>query len=165
MSRQTAAYKGGDALESGGEAEGGREFQEEADGVVAEVRLHRVEGEDGLAAPVEQALFHGPFPERPEEHFAHEEGHRVFMEVAADAVQRMEGGEVPDGPERGFRILGHIAFQQVEGEEEGHGRLLADPHEETPPAMDPREGVEDQLVFPELRGVQDDKLGGGGHGR
>ena len=60
---------------------------------VAEIGLEGIEGQDGPPAPVEQRLVAFPVLDGPVEHLAHEQGHGILVEVAADAGKGIEGGQ------------------------------------------------------------------------
>ena len=119
------------------------------------VTLQGIQGQDLPFEPVRQTVLAGLVPDNAEQDLAHEEGHRVLVDVAPDRVQRGDAGKVPREPELGLGILGHLGFENIQGQEQGHRRLRADAHEEAPPAVFPAQSVKDDGVLTELRAADD----------
>lgn len=81
------------------ETKGYGEFEEKPQMEVAEVVLHGVQQEDVPFAPFIETLFCRTFLDDPVEDFAHEHGHGVLEDVAADSEQRVSGSEIAGSEE------------------------------------------------------------------
>ena len=125
---------------------------------VGKIAFQGVQRKDLLLQPVRQAFFVRVFLHHPVEDFAHEERHRILVQVPADAFQRVQEREAAGVPEGGTGIGRDLRFHQVQRQEEGHGALRTDPHQETPPSVRLAEGVEDDGMLPELGVAEDDQL-------
>ena len=145
------------------EAQRHRQFQQETDGVVAEIALQGVQRKDSALAPVEQSVRIGPVADGPVQDLAHKEGDGVFQQVSADTGQRMPDGQGAGVPQGGPRVFGNDGFQQVQRQEKGHSGLGAGPHQKTPSPVCAAQGMQHHRVLSELGVVQYDELCRVGH--
>ena len=99
-----------------------------------------------------------PVLDGAQEHLRQEQAHRVLVEVVPDAVQGVFRREVAGAPEGRFRIRDDVHFQDVQGQEQGHPRFLADADEEPAPSVRFRKRMHDDRVLAEFRMSQDDRL-------
>ena len=76
------------------ESQGDGQFQKKPQMEVAEVLPDRIQQEYAPFAPVEKPLLVHSLADEPEEHLADEHRHRVFVEIASDAVQGMSEGKI-----------------------------------------------------------------------
>ena len=78
----------------GAESQGYGELKQKAQMEIAEIAFQCVQKQNTFLAPFEKSIFIRPVLERAVKNFAHEEGHGIFVDVAAYAHERMLGREV-----------------------------------------------------------------------
>ena len=153
---QVVPREWGQAVEIRGEAECRRQFQEEVQVEVREIRLERIQDENRLPAQVIYAivpsgLFHGL-----EQDFAHEHCDAVLLQVAAYPDQGRAYAEIPCMPQGRPGVHRHIGLQDVHGLEIAVVPLCADHEPDPSPLLG--QAVKDYRIFPESGDIQDNEF-------
>ena len=116
----------GQVLGFGTEAEGYCKFEEEADVEIAEVSPDAVQQEDILFAPLEKSLLGDSVPDYTVEDFAEEHCHRVLEDIVPYPQKGVLRDNIAGREQVGSVAFQDIGFEDIEREEEGHCRFLAD---------------------------------------
>ena len=125
---------------------------------VAEVRLNGVQQKDALFAPLVKARLIDPVLDDTIQHLAHEHGHRVLEQAAADSHQRMSGRKVAGSVESRFRRLHDFSLQDIQRQKKRHQTFASATHQKTTSSILPAESMNDDGILTEFGGMKYDQF-------